>query len=460
MTRHFEARDVAWLALAMALAGALFWISSRYFPDQLGYDMYHPWGIAAVRSDVPRPADPYADTGRYAEAMSAFARASKSPKAWLAENFWHDRTAAHIEPTGTPLYYALLSVLPADYDRAHLCVALVQFACTALALVLLLRLAGIAALPALCVAFVVELTYNPFIQDVKMANANSPQLAAFALLVHASARGALERHRVMDRLFLPALALLVAIKPNIAWIAALLAAHYLVKRGWKHTLQGALLALPVVAAGIALGAWYFGSLGAWTDWLHYIRAGSLLYSLDGGNQSVAMLMAEKTGGYDVYTYSLLLVGVVALACIVALTQSGQRPDLLVRGAREALADPWFAASLGVAVTCATAPLVWPHYFLLNLIPITWLVARRGRTRVDIGCGVASFLMQAKPVIVFLGLFHWTGLISSMMAFTWAPLLPPLLVHLARTREALAAQSSPWSNESATRPSPAPSDPMR
>src|SRR6185312_11960834 len=86
MTRHFEARDVAWLALAMTLAGALFWISSRYFPDQLGYDMYHPWGIAAVRSDVPRPADPYADTGRYAEAMSAFARASKSPKAWLAEN--------------------------------------------------------------------------------------------------------------------------------------------------------------------------------------------------------------------------------------------------------------------------------------------------------------------------------------------------------------------------------------
>ena len=166
--------------------------------------------------------------------------------------------------------------------------------------------------------------------------------------------------------------------------------------------------------------------------------GSLLYSLDGGNQSVAMLMAEKTGGYSAYTYSALLAAAMGIAIIAVLTRSGQRPDLLVPAARRVLLDPWLAASLGVAVTCATAPLVWPHYFLLNLLPIGWLLLRARRLDRSTACAVAAFLAQSKPLILFLGLFHAVGVISSMMAFNWAPLVPALFVHLARAREAAAA----------------------
>src|SRR5206468_9264642 len=136
----------AWLALLIALAGTLYWVSSRYFPDQLGYDMYHPWGISLARTQVPPPANPYTDTRRYADAIKDFALQAKGPKAWLAEDFWRGRSIAHIEPTGTPLYYALLAVLPADYDRAHLSIALTQFACTALGIVLLLRLRQVSTL--------------------------------------------------------------------------------------------------------------------------------------------------------------------------------------------------------------------------------------------------------------------------------------------------------------------------
>ncbi|HZZ93326.1 MAG TPA: hypothetical protein VFE23_12250 [Usitatibacter sp.] len=432
--------SAAWIGVAIVLAGALFWESARLFPDQLGYDMYHPWGIAAVHGEIAAPANPYAGTRRYAEAMRAYALQGDSAKAHLAEDFWRGRTAAHIEPTGTPLYYALLSILPRDYDRAHLAVALVQFACTAFAIVLLLRLRGVTVAPALCVALVVELTYNPFIQDVKMANANSPQLAAFAGLIYLSATGALERRPWLDRLYLAALALLVVIKPNILWIAGGLAAHYAVRRGMAATFRGSLIAAVAALAGIALGAWYFGAAGAWIDWLRYVggHGGSLLYSLDGGNQSVAMLMAEKTGGYDAYTYSAILVCAMALAIVVCLSEAGQRPELLRPAAVRVLQDPWLVASLAVVITCATAPLVWPHYFLLNLIPIGWLATRGQRTHFAMACAALSFLTQCKPFIVFLGIFHLSGVISSMMAFTWAPLLPPLLLELVKTRAEVAA----------------------
>lgn len=434
----------AWIVLAIALGLGVFWASSSYFPDQLAYDMYHPWGIAQVHAQMPRDANPYVDTRPYADAMATFALATNSSKASLAENFWRGRTARHIEPTGTPLFYAVMSILPRDYDASHLAIALVQHACVALAFLLLLRLRGIGPWPALCVAFLVELTFNPFIQDVKMANMNSLQLAAFAALIHASASGALERRRWADRAFLPALALLVLFKPNIVWIAGALAAHYAVRRGARATAVGVALCVPVALAGMAIGAAYFGALHAWPDWLRYIggHGGSLLYSLDGGNQSVAMLMAERTGGYDAYTYSLILVAAIAIGFVAVLSESGKHPEQLLPASARVLDDPWLAASLGVLMTCATAPLVWPHYFLLNLLPITWLLLRPGRPDWASGCAILSYLMQSKPLIMLLaGALHATGLTSSMMAFTWAPLLPALVAQLARAREAPLAAAA-------------------
>jgi hypothetical protein len=426
-----------WIAAAIVLAAALAWVSARLFPDQPAYDMYHPWGIGLARAQVPPPANPYVDTLRYADAMRGFALRMQSPKAWLAEGYWRGHGDRHIEPTGTPLYYALGSMLPSDYDTAHLALALAQFACTALAVLLLLRLRGVGAWPALCAAFVVELAYNPFVQDVKIGNVNSLQFLAIAALVYASASGALDRSRRLDLCYLPVLALLVAVKPNIAWVAAALGAHYAVHRGIAATVRGAALAALALALGVALGAWYFGSLGAWSDWLGYVagQGGALLYSLDNGNQSVAMLMAEKGGAYGAYAYGLILAAALGLAILVALTQSGQRPDLLVPGATRVLRDPWLAASLGVVMTCISAPLVWPHYFLLNLLPIGWL-ALRGRFAT--ACSALSFLTQSKPLIAALGLFHATGVISSMMAFTWAPLVPALLLHIVEARKAAGA----------------------
>jgi hypothetical protein len=436
------ARPAFWIVLAIVLAAVLARESTRLFPDQLGYDMYHPWGISIVKGEFPAPANPYNHTRDYAAAMRAVANAGTSVKGWMAANFWEVRTPAHIEPTATPLYYALLAPLPRDYDSAHLVVALLQFACTAAAIVLLLRLGRVPLMPALCAALFVELTYNPFIQDVKMANANSFQLAAIAVFIWVSASGMLERRRAIDALYLPALTYLVVAKPNILWIAAALAAHYAVRRGVPATLRGSALSIVSAVAGFALGAWYFGSFGAWSDWLGYVNGhgGTLLYSLDGGNQSVAMLLAEHTGGYSAYTYGIILLAALGVALAVVLSHKGERPELLVPSALRALRDPWLAASVAVVVTCASSPLVWPHYFLLNLVPIGWLLTRPGRIDWLKACALLSFATQWKPLIVFLGYFQATGVISSMMAFTWAPLLPAILASLAQVRDEVAAST--------------------
>jgi hypothetical protein len=129
---------------------------------------------------------------------------------------------------------------------------------------------------------------------------------------------------------------------------------------------------------------------------------------------------------------------MALALVIAASDSGKRPELLLPTARRVLHDPWLCASIGVVTACASAPLVWPHYFLLNLLPIAWLL--KGRARWDFGstCAALSFAVQSKPLILALAALKWTGVIHVMMFYTWVPLVPALLLAVVQRRSAPGA----------------------
>src|SRR4051812_41136030 len=141
------------VVLLALLAAWLLFTSMRDFPNQLGMDLYHPWGIERVREAEPGVANPYVDPAHYGRVLFDEASAVRvaSPKFWVTALMWQSRSDVMFEPTGTPLFYALLSWLPRSYERTHLAWALLQYASFLAAVFMLARMAGTSRLTSACV---------------------------------------------------------------------------------------------------------------------------------------------------------------------------------------------------------------------------------------------------------------------------------------------------------------------
>ena len=426
----------AWALLAI-LACALGWTAIRDFPNQPGMDLYHPWGIARVMHEDPAAGSPYAHPERYGAHVQRITEAARAtdPKLWIVGRLWRSRAGVAFEPTATPFYYAVLSLLPADYDSAHLAFAALQYFSLIAAVALLAHLAGFAIVPSLAVACAAGLVYTAFGQDVYVGNVNSIQLLGVAVLVWIAERRLYLARAWIDRLYLPLIALGLVLKPNLPWVAGMLAAQYALVRGPRAFAVGTALAAATVAVSVAIGAAYFGDLGIWADWFAYLRRG-IFYSVDLGNQSLPMLMAEKGSGFGPVANSALVAACIALAFLVAVSAGGKRQELAAPTARALLSDAWYAASVGVVLTCAATPLFWIHYDVLALVPILYFV-RAGR-RPDAGtwCAAASFVILSVPFIRLLNAAHLVGTLYSLIFFAWVPLLAAVLWRAVGVRRAL------------------------
>lgn len=441
IVRGGNATRIAWILAALGLA---LWIArdaSRDFPNQPAIDLYHPWGIALAHSAPGIDPNPYVDTAGYARALNGIDAHATSGKLHIANQFWNKWNPRGIEPTGTPLFYASFGFLPADFDRAHLLWAVLQFLSAGLAVFLLARLKSAGILPAACLALLVLATYNPFTQDVKMGNVNALQLLGVAALLYVAARRLYLRAPTVDAVYLAVLALFLAFKPNTIFVVAGLACHYALARGVRRAFLGIGFALAALLLAYGYSAWYFHDAGVWRDWLRYtqgVTGGTLLYSLDKGNQSLTMLMAQRSGAFSPYGYALIVAAVLALVLYAAMTDSGKRNDLFAPTARRLLADPWFAASAGVIFTFATSPLLWVHYHLFALVPVFWLYRTYGRHDFATACAIASYLAVSRPLITLLIGAELYGIVHSMIFFSWVPLVVGLLSRAAAERRALAA----------------------
>jgi len=214
--------------------------------------------------------------------------------------------------------------------------------------------------------------------------------------------------------------------------------HFLHARGARSFAVGTIGACAVVAAGIALGAWHFGDAGVWRDWLGYMRGGhggTVLYSVDNGNQSLAMLLADKSSAYGPFGNSVLLMGALATAALVAVSAQGRRGDLVVPTLGRVLDDAWLMAALAIVAMCATSPLFWHHYYVTMAIPLAFCL-RRDATRLQRACALASFVVLSMPWLQVLDEARLIGLAYTLVFFAWAPLVPAMLAELVRVRRGL------------------------
>jgi hypothetical protein len=411
-------------AAAIVLAVAVAADAARTFPTQAGIDFYHLWGVPMGQRAAAAPPSPYAQTREYAALLNALADASTSEALRAANRFKRE-----IAPTGTPLFYAAFAFLPDDYFTAHALFALLQYLAGAWAVFLLARLRGMAPWPALCVALAVELTFNPFVQDVKWGNATAFQLLFIAAALHVALNDGFARGPWPDRLFLPALAVFVLFKPNTIWIAAALALHYLCVRGARRAALGALGALAAAVAAWALGAAYFRDAGIWGEWLGYVRGGSLVYRFEEGNQSWPMLLSQLAPAHDAWRYGAFICVFLAAGLVALLVRDGRTTQLRAR-ARAVFMDPWAAASLGVLFTLAASPLVWPYYHLFALVPMAWLARTHGRWDWPSWCAVAAYAALSSPLLALLIAAEQYAALRLLMFLSWLPLVPAAMRRLA------------------------------
>jgi hypothetical protein len=193
--------------------------------------------------------------------------------------------------------------------------------------------------------------------------------------------------------------------------------------------------------GLACGAWYFGGAGVWREWLEFARGldgSGLPLTLGQGNLSLPMLLAERSRSYGPLGYGAILAAVLIVAFVAAMSSTGQRSDLLRAGAVKAFSDPWFAASVGVLLTFATSPLVWPHYYLFALIPIFWLFAMDDAPRLGVGTAgaVLCYGALAKPLLDFLAAGGHYRAVEALLVCSWMALLPGVFAFVMRQHRGL------------------------
>ncbi len=432
------ARSILGAVVALALCVLLFASAFEAFPEQPGADFYQFWGVPVGKRLLATHdslESPYANPQRYASELNGAVQFSRSEKLHAANAL--RRT---LEPMGTPFLYAVFAVFPEDYDAAQAIYVTLLYLGAGFGVFALARLRGLSFRWAACVAFAVELTFAPFMIDVRAANVNSLQLALIAALVWIAARNVRLGNPFVDGLFLAVLAPLVIFKPNALWIAMALAVQFVLTRDRRTAMVGIALGALSSVVTLAIGAVYFGSATTWSEWLSFARKleAELPLTLEQGNESVAMWLSRHAGTYGAAGYGMILGCVLLLAFALAMTSMGRRTDLLWPTAKRAFANAWFAASVGVLLTFATSPLVWSHYFVLALVPILWLVGRDGIKGAGTWGAVICYVVLARGVVDLLVTGgHMTTLYAITM-LSWVALVPGTLGYAIEQRRSLEA----------------------
>ena len=386
----------------------------RTFPYLLRVDFYHMWGVPVAHDALA--GNPYAELKEYGDFLNDVSARSASPVLKRANN-----TRRVIEPTGTPFYYASFAVLPRDFDTAAAVFGVAQYVALFVALVLIVRLNGGHAWLGIALAAVIALDFNPFAQDVKYGNVNAFQLLAIAIAMSLSAlRARLPAFAFRDA-YPALLAALAMFKPNTLWVVAVLCIHYAVVAGPRAIPRALVTGAITAAVCAAVGAVYFDGFHVWIDWLRYtqgMNGGRLLYNVAEGNHSLVKFLAEMSPRLGVLSSEILLTALLLAAFAFAVVK-GSRAETPKQRLAALFADPQLAASCGVVMMLATSPLVWPHYHVLALIPIAWLLAGNGG-RFGIACGALAVAALASPVIGLLVTDHF-ALVRLMTLFCWLPL---------------------------------------
>lgn len=391
-----------------------------------GIDFYQYWAVPTARRISVEPlGTPYAESERYGQILEDFSRHSTDSRLAAVTEYWQTPDFA-----SDPLLYVMGSWLPASYTTALKIYQFLQFFAFALALVLFARRASLPGPETATLGLLMFVYYMPVLSELRVLNTNALQLAALA----AAASLLASRRAGRAGLALALTVLVVFLKPVWVLLPGLVALYLL----RTHGRATALRALGVAGAfGLALLAWpavVFGP-AVWSEWYRAVFSGSpdrLLYGIEEGNRSAAMVLAQETGmgiGESVGVLALVLALSLFVAAALRLGASGPGRWRLAASSLSdtLLRSPETTLSLGIVAMLALSPLTWWHYYTLALLPIFALLSS-GASRAQAVLACLSFLLSSGrlgPVYVWFTDADWATVCGA--AFAWVPLWLGLLL---------------------------------
>ncbi|TAL17066.1 DUF2029 domain-containing protein [bacterium] len=276
------------------------------------------------------------------------------------------RTRSQLRNVQTPLIYAVIAPITlGNYSLDQGRFGLFSTVFFVGGMLLLLRLFGFDAAYSLTLLIFVLLVFNPFFSDYLNNNFSRFQLGFFALALFSLSLGGKRWS------FLAGFILWfgVLIKPSLALVPAFLIFSRIVRRQWGELKIEVAGSLAGIAAGLAIGALYFGYPGVWLDWLSMIKDFSYLNTpFTSYNLSFSSMLNYLTGkdfALPALAAGLLLTGyrIYRLGLLARETDRDGKASFL--------ADLQ-VASLGLAAYLLCAKLAWLHYFVL-VLPLVLLL---------------------------------------------------------------------------------------
>jgi len=363
-------RDIAVVLASLLVAcGALrAWRVAHHAP---GIDFYDYWvvGRAVGRGDIPSI---YEHSSRAALGQEFLRRA-------LAEGSPRQRAAAQfrqvLEPTSTPFLYATLTPFARAHYDASLDVYLAfSLASLLAALFILGRLVGQTRLDRLLLIALVVYAFQPMQSDLRVGNVSQIQLALLAVYAWLGAGGGTARQVGAGTV----LGAAVAFKPSIVVIAPLLFAWWALAEQWRRLVRQAAGFAGGGLVAVLLGALWFGSLHAWTDWLAALgSAGLPAMPVENGNVSV-LAVTRRWPGVTLGALPAVATSLAVLAALWVRRKSGRTGG---RAEADAPAvEDLLLIGAGCLVVLLSSPLVWLHYLVLALPAVIVLLRPQARRR--------------------------------------------------------------------------------
>jgi hypothetical protein len=284
------------------------------------------------------------------------------------------RQRRELETYSTPWFYTLFGVASGgDYDRSQDAFQRASLVAYVAAILLLARLLGFSfATAALFVAALLQ-WFNPFVDDVIAGNVNRLQLFALAVFLWIECRARFPaRHAVAGAL----LGALLAFKPNLAAVAAVVVLGWAAAGERRRLVQSLAGQVAGVIACVLASAWFFGSLAPWSAWLaefpRLMAAGSPVAGGAGeGNYSLGRLLHDSAG----VSLGSALPGLLVAATIAALALERRwRKGAANLPASDRSTRDVLLVGIGAALSLLATELAWQHYFIA-VVPLAMFLVR-------------------------------------------------------------------------------------
>lgn len=253
-----------------------------------------------------------------------------------------------LDNVSSPFLYSTMRWVSRDYERALLQYHVLVLAAFIAAVLLLCRRAELPWWVALLLVAALLWLYRGFEADLRVGNVNSLQL--FALSV------ALWSPPVLAGAIL---GMLVAFKPNLLFVALLLAISHDRKRLSREVVGGAiggLIAFTIAAISYGPKAWLQWVTAANQFWHRLPTRGER-------NVTPFLEVFHRYGEWVGYVIAAVLVAAV----VIVLRRTKKHDDLLVAG-------------LGILIYLLSATVVWLHYMVL-VLPLAIALLRHRVTAV-------------------------------------------------------------------------------